>query len=152
MNTYDSEKGLEKIQDFQKIAGIATVVFGLAVIIFCVLLSVPKIGDILFRVPYWILMIIWIIVLGIPLIPSALLVVSPDIRKLHFAVRLNLAFRYIFYSWIVFFSGILLYEATTGMTGLLAVVIPMSVTGIILGFLYLILHRKYAKKAETMFP
>jgi hypothetical protein len=152
MDIYESSKKLDKIKHFQKTALIVTVVFGIAVITYSVLLSLPRIGDFLLGVPYLLLMIFWIIVLSVPLIPIVLLISSPNIRKLHPAVRYKTILNYITYTWVLFFSGLLLYEVTEGIRDIFFVVIPFIVSGIILVVIFWMFRRKYTKKSETMFP
>ncbi len=152
MDIYESNKKLEKIKHFQNSALIITVVFGIAVITYCVLRSLPRIGDLLLGVPSLPLMIFWIIMLSVQLIPSVLLISSRSIRKLHPAVRFKAILHYIIYTWVVFFSGLFLYEVIEGIRDIFVVVIPFIVSGMILVFIFWIFYRKYTKKSESMFP
>ncbi len=152
MKTDDPNKMLDIIKHFQKATLIVSVVYGIVVITYCALLSLTRISDFLSAILFWPLMVFGFTFFCLQLIPVILLILSPDLRQLHLAIRMNTIFLYITYLWIVLFSGLLLYEVKEGTRGLFFVMIPFFICGIILAVIFWIFHRKYTKKFETVFP
>lgn len=159
MRSKDPEEQFAKIRRYQRVAVLAPITAGIIAVAILILEGFgpyPEslsrfISSALFRVFDGLYFGVLALLL-ITLIPVALLLVRPDLRKTHFAVRLDLIYRYLVYAWIVFFASRIMVSIYHAIYWFPEVLLRNILLGVSLKIAYLLVKRKYAQKPEALFP
>jgi hypothetical protein len=156
MKSIDHYEQFDKIKDYQRLLIFAPIISFLIIAMMMILELLPAniynfSQNILFQIADW-LYIGMLLLLVFTIAPVVFLLTQTALRKIHFAIRLDLIHRFLIYAWLVFFASRLFVSLYHAIYWFPEVVIRNVFLGVLLQAGFLILKRRYTEDPEAMFP
>lgn len=152
MRENNSGNLFKNMKRFQPAARWSAVVFFLMVLGIMLAESHPKV-QVAPLEPLWVLVLVWSIPQIFATVPLILLLLHPDLRKIHTAVRMKVVFKYLSSAWLTFSVFWFRYEDMHGnLFGREPALVLIGISVLILIGLNWLLPKRYMAKPETMFP
>jgi hypothetical protein len=155
MRLNDPDKQLENVKRFHRAAIFAAIVAMTIAVIITVLEGFPWPERICTSMPFRVFDGLYfgvLVLLAVTLIPVFLIIIPPSVRKIHMAVRMDTIYRYMLYTWLVFFGSRLMISVYHGIYWFPDALLRNGILGILLVVAHRVIKRGYAERSETMFP